>query len=399
MKVSIRFALLAALATSLLAVAGASPAAAATVSPAQQVPGSTELRAVACATPTTCYAVGFVSPGLALMVPITNGLPGAVQVLPGPSASFSGVACASATTCYVVGTQLVPRPGQRPGTRNILVPIVNGVLGTPVGYEGPRIVALTCVSATTCYGAGDTASGGALVPIVEGVVGTPQLIEGIEQVSGVACPSATTCYVTGTDFEGTIDPVFGLVDVGVVVQVVDGVAGPPQQAAGTFSLDGIACTSTTSCYVLGQGGFDFFLRPVLFPVTNGILGAPQVVEGVGGLSSIACPSATRCEAVGSGEEGGGVVVPIVDGVAGAPVPVAATSGIYAITCASAATCVAVGFSAPFPYKGVVVIIDEAPTTASACRGEGWKLFRAPAFKNQGACVSSVQAAGHKPSGA
>jgi hypothetical protein len=114
-----------------------------------------------------------------------------------------------------------------------------------------------------------------------------------------------------------------------------------------------------------------------------------VVPNVGNLNDIACVSVTTCEAVGF-DNSGGVVVPIIDGAPGTPVPVAGTGLFYGVNCASAATCVAVGTN-PSTSEGVIVVINEPPTDAKACKKGGWRNFRSPAFKNQGECVSYVNA--------
>ncbi len=45
--------------------------------------------------------------------------------------------------------------------------------------------------------------------------------------------------------------------------------------------------------------------------------------------------------------------------------------------------------------GIIANLNEAPTNAQACKDGGWRNFRTPVFKNQGACVSHVNPAGPK----
>jgi len=377
-KVVAQCALLAFLAT-FFVTAAASPASATTVSPVKQVPGTTALTGVACPT-ATCIAVGYTETGSAVVVPVTSGTPGAVQTLAQPDSAFGAVACSSATTCFALGTQqvVIPSPVPHPGSQTFLVPITNGVLGSPQPVPGVALTALTCASATTCYAVGDRPSGAVLVPIVDGTPGPAQAIPGIQTASGVACASSTTCYVTGSSG-----------GQGVLVQLTNGVAAAPETAPGVVSLAGIACPSATTCFVVGSGGADFSFQNVVLTRSGGSLGTPKGLTNASGVASIACLSATTCEAVGSNDFGA-VVVPVQNGVPGAVTAVAGAAVLNGVACPGPTTCVAVGFTFDGTYKGVVVTIDEPPTGPSACKNGGWQSFRHPAFKSQAACVSYLQ---------
>jgi hypothetical protein len=390
-KAAIRFGLAAAMAVSF--AAGASPASAETVSPAQEVPGTTSLIGVGCATATTCYAVGFISPGFAVMVPIVDGVAGTAQQLPGASAGLEDVDCTSATTCYAVGWHLVQIPGERPERRAIVVPITNGVLGAPVEVpDANRLVSVDCVDGTTCYALTEDAM---VLPIVNGVPGAQQPLPGIDFAVSIGCASPTTCYVVGNKMGDFESPDFeDWFDKGIVVPIVNGVVGAAQEIPAMSLANGVACTSATTCYVVGNGGFDVGLAPVVVPLVDGVPGEPTVVPDAGALIGIACATSTTCEAVGFNNDGVGIVVPIVNGVPGAALPVAGTNGLSGVACGNAATCVAVGTtpSGPGnPGQGVVAVINVPLTNASDCKGGGWKHFSNPAYKNQGQCMKAAPA--------
>ncbi|MCA1697318.1 MAG: hypothetical protein LC749_22825, partial [Actinobacteria bacterium] len=100
-----RFGLVALAATALVATATVLPAAATTTTPVQVLGPPSLLYAVACATPTTCYAVGF---GMATeIIPITNGVAGAPTEF-ASGYGFYDVVCPSATTCVVYGGYTPP---------------------------------------------------------------------------------------------------------------------------------------------------------------------------------------------------------------------------------------------------------------------------------------------------
>ena len=125
-------------------------------------------------------------------MPITNGVAGPVQAVPGTSVFFD-IACGSATSCVAVGLLRLP-----PSTA-VVVPITGGIAGPaqPVpGAEG--LFDVTCPSATACFAIGRTSDvQGVLVPITNGVAGPAQVVAGTDYINDIACPSPSTCVVAG----------------------------------------------------------------------------------------------------------------------------------------------------------------------------------------------------------
>ena len=344
----IRLAFAVAAATVLVATGAVSSALAATVAPVQQVPGTTTLNDVACSGPSTCVAVGRGGPGDAVVVPLTDGTPGTVQVLP-VLPELTGVACADATTCLAVGSRGVPIPGQRPGMEGLLVPITNGIAGTPLGVpDVNRFIEIACPSATTCYGLGvSNIDRGytVIVTITNGIPGAMNVLLLPYGFDDIACVSVETCYAAGASGAG-----------GAVMTITNGVPGPIVDIPSSSFLSGVACSSATTCYAVGST--DDNQSGVVVPITNGIVGTRVVLRNVF-LAAISCLSPTTCEATGGNTNGSGrVVVPIFNGNPGVPTLVPGTGGLDGIACPTATSCVAVGASDVFPYVGVVSSITE-----------------------------------------
>jgi hypothetical protein len=351
---------------------------AATVAPAsadtftvQPVPGTQQLNAVACATATTCLAVG-VSGSSGVVVPITNGVPGTPQAVSATN-TLMGVACYGPTTCVAVGSFV-----QANRTSNaVVVPItiangsvVVGAVQTIPNVEGLNSVA--CYSTTSCVAVGTSSFQGVVVPVTNGVAGAAQFIADDDGgLTGVACYGPSACVAVGNNF-----PLFE--SDGVVVSISDGTAGAAQLVTTTSTLNGVACRLSI-CEATGalqnppQAG--------VVEIIAGVPGTPQVAPGsVNGLLGVACPTDTLCEAVGNAPEGDfgtGVVVPVNSGVPGDPLAVSGASGLNGIACPTATTCIAVGQNSDM--VGVVVtltIVTTARPTISTQASPG-NLLGAP----------------------
>lgn len=390
----IRWALVAA-AMALGATVAVSPALATSSTAAQTMPGAGLPFAVACTSATTCVSVAGSLAGLgAALVPITNGVPGPAQLVPG-AGTLQGVACPTATTCIAVGQNA---PVRRNDPRlAVVVLITNGTPG-PVQVLGLGLLqAVACPTASTCVAVGTSALQGIVVPITNGVAGATQVVPEAQVLSGVACPSATSCLAVGN----FVTPDFAF--QGVLVRIANGLAGAAAVVPGSGGFNGIACQARASddgrrgaprgrtCQTVGS---DEFGLPAVVSITNGSPGTPQMVSDVEVLTAIACPSATTCEATGFFETSA-MVVPIVNGTPAAAHAVSGANALYGIGCSSTTSCQAVGLNSPTPgvNLGVVATISEAtPTRAKDCRNGGWTTFINPPFASQAACLRYVDEA-------
>jgi hypothetical protein len=322
---------------------GPSPASAATsVTP---VPGTTELYETACPTSTTCYAVGTDSSETeGVVVPITNGIPGTPANVSGPNA-LHGVACPSAAICYAVGTTSSPE--------GVVVPMSSGTPGAPESVPGTyELFRVACPTTTTCYAVGDDGGQGLVVPITSGIPGTPVKVPGTQMLQGVACPSATTCYATGV----TPSPFQG-----VVVPLNNGIPGTPLAVSGTHQFFGVDCASATTCYATGESPSP--TEGLVVPITAGVPGTPENVPGTFATLDVACPSAIACYASAyDASNNEGAVVPVINGAPGAPEDVPGTFHFDGIGCASATLCY--GAAGQGTVEGVVVTVAVDPPTAT-----------------------------------
>jgi len=306
---------------------------------------------------------------------ITSGTPGTGQLVP-DAFMLNGVGCTSATTCQAVGTS------SRESFLGQVVPIISGTPGSPGTVVLGTLDGVACLSATTCQAVGTTARGdvtpgagaanvGSVRPIINGAPGPQQLALDTLSFFGAACPDATACLAVGGGVQMGDVP-----GGGVVVGITNGAPGTAQRVPGTFQLSGVACASASNCLAVGktavQTAGSSAGQGVVVPIVNGVAGTAQVVPGTGGLSGVACPSAIShsaissspitCQAVGNNSSGG-VVVTIVNGVPGLAQVVPGTTALNGVACPSAITCQAVGNS---PRGGVAVsIVNGVPGLALA----------------------------------
>jgi hypothetical protein len=130
-------------------------------------------------------------------------------------------------------------------------------------------------------------------------------------------------------------PVLGIV-TGLVAIALTGFV-----ASSEYPIEGIACTSPTSC--LGVGGAR---SAFIVPVINGVRGPVESIPGAGTLHGVACPTPTRCVAVGSDAANtDGIVVTLdrIDLQQWTPSVVRHIAGIaYGVACPSVTVCVVVG---------------------------------------------------------
>ncbi|MDQ1391699.1 MAG: hypothetical protein QOF30_676, partial [Acidimicrobiaceae bacterium] len=331
-----------------LSVLAASPAGASSPAYTHAAAGSSELRSVACPSATVCEGVGMNSSNQGVVVVVTNGVPGAAQVVPG-SGGLSGVACPTVTVCEAVGVGISDAPG-------VVVTITNGVV-TPAQTVPVRLLAVACPTAVTCQAVGSTAepyyTTGATVTITNGTPAPAQVVPGTFQLVAVACGSATVCEAVGKADAGE--------DQAAWLAITNGTPGPAAQSFGAGVLRAIACPSANTCQVAGQ---DMHGEGVVMSIVNGAVWYPHTVFGIYSMSGISCTSASHCQAVGAAVSYRGAVVTVTDSIPSGAQVALHTSTLLGVAC-SGATCEAVGIDSEFPEHGVVVTVDPTGTAAAA----------------------------------
>ena len=229
---------------------------------------NTFLESVACGGPGLCFATGEkndntgMQPGVVLEK--WNGTAWSVQpALPEPSGALGigmhGVSCVSSTDCTGVGESYTPRFAQ-----STLAEHWNGqqwsIEPTPplAGGDQPFLNAVSC-SGATCMATGLDFTNNGVPPLAEWFNGTSWSVTHLATptgatslvVNGVACTSATNCYAVGGLTTASGVP-------STLIEQWNGhgwaVVPSPNPASGTPVLNGVSCTSGTSCTAVGRTG-------------------------------------------------------------------------------------------------------------------------------------------------
>lgn len=302
------------------------------------------LTRLTCVSPTSCFVIGTNDLDGALL-PITNGVAGPLQTVPGTRALYD-IVCSSATSCIAVGTEF--GDDFPPGTA-VVVPITGGIAGPPQPVPGAAVLRhMSCPSATSCFAIGRTNDvQGVLVPITNGVAGPAQVIAGTDYLNAIACPSPSTCVVAG----GITFQSVG----GFVVAITDGTAGPVQPISPNLSLYSLACTDASHCVAVGA---EAGMGGGVVAIDDGVAGPYQAVPGTGLLGSVAC--STSCVAVGGDSSFNfGAIVPISGGVPGSAQYAGGAGFLWGLAC-GAGGCMAVGDDPSFSVGGFLAIRPAVP---------------------------------------
>jgi hypothetical protein len=250
---------------------------------------------IACATATQCVAAGWV--GDAVSVNGANGATGTNHAATtGPIPIFYTVACPSAGACYGGGTHVVS-PTNHESTLTALSPA--GVPGATSTGQASALESLACVSASRCYAAIASPTGGAVEVISNGAVSKSFPLP--FDAFAITCVQAASCEVAGsngstaTAYAATVNPVTGK-------------PGPAHAISGMTQVSGLACATSTECFVVGFLSGSSAITSAVSDVENG---TPQPAKKAPGseLSGVACPTATTCWAIGQNSKSG-IVVPV-----------------------------------------------------------------------------------------
>ncbi len=208
---------------------------------------------IACPTATECEAVAHSASGF-VIVPITNGTPGTgVVAITGSYSALSGITCISSTTCEAVGTFEI----NDSSFVGAIVPIVNGVPGAV--QQVPNIGDLNniaCSTAASCEAVGCTNGPvqgeftDEAVSIALGAtdsIGAPWPVQVVEGAPAVACATSASCALVDTNVLVNS----GLTTQGIETPLVDGFPGETQAAPSSNGMAGVACPSTSTCIGVG----------------------------------------------------------------------------------------------------------------------------------------------------
>lgn len=353
------------------------------------------LVSVACASKTSCVAVGYYNDATSPMLVTGSGtkwkaieapLPGNAQ--PGEYAYLTSVACPSTTSCVAVGgyNGISSGPADElivTGSKSAWTPTEAPLPLNGISFDNSASPAVACASTTSCVTAwsyddtsgtqqGVLESGSGIswtpseVPLpANAATSNPKVTPGSGVVGQpIACSAAGSCVMVGqyVDSSGNTD---GLLVTGSGTSWTPTEAPLPANATagGGIALNSVACASATKCVAAGQyqassGSQGLMLTgsgtswtPAAAPAPTNAMANPEVQ-----LDSVACPSTTWCVTAGSypavapggGQTNPGLAV-IGSGTAWnttpAPLPgnaFSTTTYMMAIACPSKTSCVAVG---------------------------------------------------------
>jgi hypothetical protein len=229
------------------------------------------------------------------------------------SAQLNDVSCTSAHSCMAVGTFLSSK-----GAEFTLAETWNGTAWTVVPSPTPNVAdgggeldSVSCPSSTACIAVGFSFTNkvtAANRPLAESwngtkwaVVPTPKLAHAGALLDGVSCTSPSSCMAVGSAGTARDDTKVTLAESwnGTAWKLV---STPPPAAPGDTSLSSVSCTAPASCMAAGY----YRSTPKSIPLTlaetwNGttwrMLTTPTPNSSAT-LSGVACTAASACLAVG-----------------------------------------------------------------------------------------------------
>ena len=326
---------------------------------------NSELLGVACASATSCAAVGDTvriehwdgsTWSLAPLVSVTS------------QSQFNSVSCPTTTSCFAVGEYETSSRDYTliehwNGTRWSVIHSPN-----PVGERFASLVSVSCVSASQCIAVGSKESSRSQDTLAErwngktwAIVRSPNPPGAeVAELNGVSCVSSTNCTAVGLELSKS--------GSSSLIEHWNGttwsVTANPASTVGIFvDLIGVSCVSATSCNAVGLGE-SIVGRPPKFVVTpqiehwDGHVWTSVSTKNVAGaeLIGVSCYSVKHCLAVGIrpsttglGGFSGTPVIARLDGGQWSTVPAATPkgaiqTGLSSVSCRSAASCYAVGSS-------------------------------------------------------
>jgi hypothetical protein len=331
-------------------------------------PGTSLLDGVACATAESCVAVGaYWDANGADHTLVETEKKKAWSVIPSPSPSttaniLEGVSCVTAASCVAVG-------GYNTGTGafNTLIETWDGATWTAtaspnVSNDSNFLNGVSCTSTTSCVAVGYSSdSTGNIQTLVETWDGTNWTIAAspnpgshVNFLNGVSCTSTTSCVAVGDYGAGTNGPPYN-----ALIETWDGttwtVTASPDPSSADNRLNGVSCTTAASCvavgsYDAGSGSTNTLIE--MWHGTTWTITASPDPSGSNFLYGASCVTAASCVAVGQYNSASGILQTLIetwDGatwtIAASPDPSSGQNTLNGVSCASTTPCVAVGYAA------------------------------------------------------
>jgi hypothetical protein len=301
------------------------------------------LVAVACASASNCWAVGFdLGAGYEALAEEYTGAGWSTVPVPAPAGSdqtgLDGVTCISATDCWALGYS---NQGQQEESGNSQETLVEQYTGSgwkivsspnPPGSTSSRLQAVTCTSAGDCWAVGSSGmAGGNQQPLIEQDTGSgwsiapspnPPDTTDPSTLSGVSCAGADDCWAVGD---------YGPSGGGQsLIEHFTGsgwslVASPaPVSASATWSerLSAVTCISAGECWAAGsltgtaEGSSSGVFYPLIKQETgsgwSAVSSPTSPAWTLSELYSLACTGSGDCWAVGLDSASGAAPQPLIE---------------------------------------------------------------------------------------
>jgi hypothetical protein len=277
------------------------------------------LYSVACASATSCIAVGFNESSSGTYFSLSeswNGTEWKVKTTPEPTGTLNslldGVSCSSASACTAIGYY--------ENSSGVELPFAERWNGTewtgqsmpaPTGAKATNPSGVSCPSASACTAGGYyTNSSGVRVPFAEAWNGTSWAVQSVPnpstskrtEVRGISCTSSTACTMVGVYETTAVYRVPFAARWNGTAWAEQSVPSP----SGTKynSLDAVSCASSAACTAVGVSFSNASQSVTLAEHWNGtewtVQPTPNNEKDEGWLSGgVSCPSLTMCAAVGN----------------------------------------------------------------------------------------------------
>jgi hypothetical protein len=275
---------------------------------------ASELHGVACASLNNCFAVGVGRPASGneqTLIEHWNGTSWSVVASPNPAPAghyneLLSVSCLSAANCFAVGEAGTGNPMKTliehwNGTSWSIVPSPN-----PAGATVSMLRGVSCVT-NRCFAVGATTNPSAATIIerwngsVWALIPSPT-VSGVPTLNAVACKTTTRCFAVGESEGGA--------STRSLIELFNGtswsvLASPNPTGADETALNGVTCSTSTTCFTTGLVSTDFGATiHTLVAQWNGTkwnrVPSPNVSPSDTALGGVACAGSPKpCFAVGS----------------------------------------------------------------------------------------------------
>jgi hypothetical protein len=327
-----------------------------------------QLNGVSCTSSTSCVAVGYYGNGSGYaqtLIETFSGGSWSIATSPDTSTSepnqLNGVSCTSSTSCVAVGYYFNGSADQT------LIETLSGgswsITTSPdtSTSENNQLNGVSCTYSTSCVAVGYYYNGSVDQALIETLSGGSWSITTSPDTStsehnlifGVSCTSSTSCAAVGYYYNGSVDQ--------ALIETLSGgswsITTSPDTSTSEYNqFNSVSCTSSTSCLAVGNyvngSGYPQTLIETLSGGSWSITTSPDTSTSENNqLNGVSCTSSTSCVTVGYYETSSGNYQTLIETLSGGSwsittSPDTSTSEpnqLNGVSCTSSTSCVAVGY--------------------------------------------------------